>query len=158
MLCAWEKDDCASKGKNLVWLSPRHAVDACNRYQELGSISIAKGFILCSKLVRRRGQMLRNRQFEMRQPSRECSPVKFRECALINKEQLSLSSAMAKETRHARIEPATFWQKTNKAARLQKMPETGISTLYAINSGRMPRAAHLIKVLLFLQYISRNIA
>jgi hypothetical protein len=97
MLCAWEKDDCASKGKNLVWLSPRHAVDACNRYQELGSISIAKGFILCSKLVRRRGQMLRNRQFEMRQPSRECSPVKFRECALINKEQLSLSSAMAKE-------------------------------------------------------------
>ena len=48
--------------------------------------------------------------------------------------------------------------KKGKAARLQKMPETGISTLYAINSDRMARAAYLMKVSLFLRYISRIIA
>ena len=44
--------------------------------------------------------------------------------------------------------------KKGRAARLQKMPETGISTLYAINSGRMPRAAYLMKIPSLLRYIS----
>ena len=43
--------------------------------------------------------------------------------------------------------------KKGKAARLQKMPETGISTLYAINSGRMPGASCLMEISLFLRCI-----